>query len=107
MPDIDQRVREAEALWQQGDALLAAGDGRGAYAAYTQAHDQVTDCPRLHETAHRKLRQVSRAHGHRGEVFTDIVLVWLAPLRIFELIALAMRSRVAAEALCRRSATPS
>jgi len=105
MSTIESRVRDAGALWQQGDALLAAGDGAAAYRAYTQAHDLITDCPRLHETAHRKLRQVSRQHGHRGEIITDTVLVWLAPLRVFELIALAMRSRVAAEALCRRPST--
>lgn len=102
MSSIAQRAEQAETLWLQGDALLAAGDGRAAYAAYTQAHDLVTDCPRLHAHAHRQLRRVSGTHGHRGEVLTDNLLVWLSPLGIFELIAKTMRSRVATAAVCRR-----
>lgn len=103
MQTIETRVSEAEALWNKGDAMLATGDGRGAYAAYTAAHDLIMDCPRLHERAHRQLRKVSRAYGHRGEVITDNILVWLAPLGVFAAISFAMRSRVAAHVLCRRA----
>ncbi|MGH8461276.1 MAG: hypothetical protein ACRESS_06700 [Stenotrophobium sp.] len=105
MQTIEARISEAEALWQKGDTLHAAGDGRGAYTAYTGAHDLIMDCPRLHERAHRQLRKVSRAHGHRGEVIIDNLLVWLAPLGVFAAISFAMRSRVVSHALCRRVTT--
>ncbi len=98
------RIAAAEALWQQGDALLAAADGAAAYRAYTAAHDLILDCPRLHLRAHQKLRQVTREHGERGELITDTLLLWLAPLGVFELIAWAVRSSVKADAACRRSA---
>ncbi|MGH8446559.1 MAG: hypothetical protein ACREVL_14900 [Solimonas sp.] len=99
---IETRSLQAELLWQQGDALCAAGDGAGAYRIYTEPHELVTDCPWLHERAHRKLRRVSARHGERGEIVTDTLLVWLAPFGVFEAIAWAMRSGVAAVAACRR-----
>lgn len=80
MQTIDVRMLEAEQLWRDGDALVAAGDGVAAYRLYTQAHDLIMDCPSLHERAHRKLQGVSAQHGHRGEIIIDKLLVWLAPL---------------------------
>ena len=76
--------------------------GAAAYAIYTQAHDLIMDCPSLHERAHRKLQRVSARHGHRGEIIIDKLLVWLAPLGVFEAIALAQRSSVSFAAACRR-----
>lgn len=102
MQTIDVRMLEAEQLWRDGDALVAAGDGVAAYRLYTQAHDLIMDCPSLHERAHRKLQGVSAQHGHRGEIIIDKLLVWLAPLGVFELIAMAQRSSVTFVAACRR-----
>ncbi|WP_028008504.1 hypothetical protein [Solimonas flava] len=99
---IEQRMLQADALWRRGDTLRAAGDGAGAYRLYTEAHDLIMDCPSLHERAHRKLGLVSARHGHRGERLTDRLLVWLAPLGVFELIAMAQRSSVTFAAACRR-----
>ena len=96
------RMLEADALWRRGDALREAGDGAGAYRLYTEAHDLIMDCPSLHERAHRKLGLVSARHGHRGEIAIDRLLVWLAPLGVFEAIAMAQRSSVAFAAACRR-----
>ena len=102
--DIDSRARQAQSLWESGDRQLAAGNLSEAWRLYTQAHDLVTDCPALHRRAHQQLQQVNRLNGHRGERLTDTLLLVLAPLGVFELIALFFRSQVAASALCRRTA---
>jgi len=107
MQTIETRMLEAEALWRYGDTLRAAGDDAGAYRVYTEAHDLIMDCPSLHERAHRKLGLVSARHGHRGEIIIDRLLVWLAPLGVFEAIAMAQRSSVAFVELCRRRAATS
>lgn len=100
--ELAVRMLEAERLWRDGDALVAAGDGAAAYRIYTQAHDLIMDCPSLHERAHRKLARVSAQHGHRGEIVIDKLLIWLAPLGVFEAIAMAQRSTVVTLAACRR-----
>jgi hypothetical protein len=94
MNDLAARIRDAEALWREGDAALAAQDREAAYRLYTQAHDLTLDCPRLHEQAHRYLRQVTRHHRNPLEYFTDTLLVFLAPLGVFEAIAWAQKSSV-------------
>ncbi|MDP9141079.1 MAG: hypothetical protein M3O62_09840 [Pseudomonadota bacterium] len=99
-----QRIQRAEKLWKQGDIILSAGNRERAYKLYTEAHDAIVDCPRLHLTAHRKLRLVTRYHRNKTEFITDNILVWLAPIGIFELIGLFTHSRVRREALRRRGA---
>ncbi len=103
MDEFDTRAGEARDLWAAGDRSLAAGDLAQAWSLYTQAHDRVTDCPELHRQAHEQLRRVNRLNGHRGEYLTDVVLLALGPLGVFELIALIFRSKVAAAPLCRRA----
>lgn len=103
MEEIAQRSASAEALWRDGDAALASGQPEQAYRYYTAAHDLVTDCPKQHLEAHRRLRRVTRARDPRGEYLTDTLLVKLAPLGVFELIAVFFRSRVAGSADCRRA----
>ncbi|HSW13217.1 MAG TPA: hypothetical protein VLI06_10295 [Solimonas sp.] len=102
LQDLDSRAAQAGHLWQQGDAARDTGDIEAAWRLYTEAHDQVMDCPRLHLEAHRRLRTVTRLRRPRGEYYTDSLLVALAPFGVFELIALALRSRVGRAALCRR-----
>ncbi len=104
MDPVAQRAASAQSLWRDGDAALASGQPEQAYRYYTAAHDQVTDCPKLHLEAHRRLRRVTRQRDPRGEYLTDTLLVKLAPLGVFELIALYFRSRVAGTAACRRGA---
>ncbi|MFA5941937.1 MAG: hypothetical protein WC809_21515 [Sinimarinibacterium sp.] len=103
-PSIETRAVQAEKFWSQGDAALAAGDRELAYRQYTNAHDLITDCPALHERAHRKLKAVTKQHGERGEYLTDSVLLALAPFGIFRLIAIALRSKVGGSELCRTRA---
>lgn len=101
MEDFEARQARALALWKAGDACIRSGDRAGAYAQFTAAHDLIMDCPRLHLEAHRQLRQVTRFHRDPREFWTDTLLVWLAPLGIFEALAFAMRSKVWRVALCR------
>lgn len=104
MNDLHERARQAHALWAQGRVRLAAGDLDTAYRLLTEAHDLVTDCPALHREAHRQLLAVNRVNGRRGEEFTDRLLLALAPLGVFTLIARFFRSKVTGETLCRRAA---
>ena len=101
MDELETRQARALALWKEGDACLENGDRAGAYARYTIAHDLIMDCPSLHLTAHRYLRPVTRLHRDKREFWTDTLLIWLAPLGIFEAIAFAMRSTVWRNDLCR------
>lgn len=103
MQDLQTRIIEADRLWAAGDAALAAGETQRAYDDYTAAHDLVLDCPRLHRQAHRQLRRVTRQRRPRGEYYTDSALLLLAPLGVFELIAWALRSKVAGMQACRRA----
>lgn len=101
MHSIESRAAQADELWSRGDDAFSAGDHRLAYQHYTSAHDLVIDCPTLHERAHRKLKTVTRQHGERGEYFTDSLLLALAPVGVFRLIAFALRSKVGGSELCR------
>lgn len=92
MKGIETRSADAARLWQLGDAALATGNPELAYRKYTEAHDLVVDCPPLHIRAHRKLREVTRYRRPRTEYYTDNVLLWLAPLGVFELIAWYFRA---------------
>ena len=102
--DIDVRLVQTRALWQQGDAALSQDDLVAAYRLYTEAHDLVTDCPAQHRLAHQKLAMVNRRNGRRGELLTDRFLLATAPLGIFTLIAWFFRSRVTNADACRRAA---
>lgn len=102
MNDIQNRIGEAESLWVQGDRAFAAGNLADAWRCYNEAHDRVTDCPELHRRAHARLQTVNRLNGHRGEYRTDTVLLALAPLGVFRLLALLLHLRIASAADCQR-----
>lgn len=106
MQSIEIRAAEADRLWSGGDAALAAHDRERAYRLYTQAHDLIMDCARLHERAHHKLRTVTRLHADRREFYTDSLLIALAPLGVFQLISFALRSKVMASTICRGRPQP-
>lgn len=101
MQDIETRAKQAESLWAQGDAAVSSGDLANAYKLYTQAHDLVTDCAKLHEKAHHKLRPVTRTHADKREYITDTLLIALAPLGVFRLLEIYFRSKVGGSELCR------
>jgi hypothetical protein len=100
---IENRAAEAARLWQSGDAAQASGDLERAYRLFTQAHDLVTDCAKLHIQAHRRLKVNNRLRKNWGEYCTDTILLALAPFGMFELLAIFFRSRVGNSELCRRN----
>ncbi len=102
MQGITDRAAQAEQLWLLGDAALSSGNLEEAYKTYTGAHDLITDCARLHIKAHQKLRVVNRLRGS-SERYTDNILLFLAPLGVFELLALIFRSKVGSSEICRRA----
>jgi hypothetical protein len=82
-----QRLEQAARLWARGDAALAAGRTEDAFAAYTAAHDRVTDMPRPHQTAHEKLLPVDVALGRGRDARVDRILLALAPFGVFTALA--------------------
>jgi hypothetical protein len=101
---IEIRAADALRFWQQGELAQSGGQLDEAYRLFTVAHDLVTDCPRLHLQAHRRLRTINRLRRNWGEYCTDSLLLMLAPLGMFELLALLFRSKVAGLEACRRNA---
>jgi hypothetical protein len=103
MDDIQERSKQAQALWSRGDASFQTSDLAESYRLYTEAHDLVTDCPSLHKRAHQKLAAVNRLNGRRGELFTDQFLLATAPLGIFTVIPWFFRSRVTGDVICKKA----
>ena len=101
--DITKRAAEAEGLWQLGDTAQVSGDLERAYQLFTQAHDLITDCAKLHIQAHRRLKVNNRLRRNWGEYCTDSILLALAPIGMFELLAIFFRSKVGNSELCRRN----
>ena len=97
--DMEQQV---QAAWRQGMADEQAGRLEAAYAHFRRAHDLVVDCPKRHQVAHRHLRRLNLRRRAWRELATDCVLLGLAPLYIFELLAFAMRQQVLGGEICSR-----
>ena len=104
MEPIEQRIEKAERLWRNGAQAELGQDYALAYRLYTEAHDAIMDCARLHQHAHVQLRRVNLQLGNYTELLGDWFLHFLAPLRIFELVAYFARTDGAGSALCKRNA---
>jgi hypothetical protein len=100
--DITSIAQQAEAAWQRGLHSQNAGRLEEAHGHFRQAHDLVVDCPRLHQRAHQHLRKLNVERRAWGELLTDLVLLGLAPLAIFEIVALVMKRQVRGGAICAR-----
>ena len=103
MEPLEQRIEKAQSLWTSGAQAEAAGDYATAYQLYTQAHDDIMDCARLHQYAHEQLRRVNLKLGHYGELLGDWFLHFAAPLGIFELIAWLSKTGSFNSVLCKRN----
>jgi hypothetical protein len=102
MTNITDMARQAEAAWQLGLLEEQAGRLDEAHVHVRRAHDLVVDCPRLHHTAHQHLRRLNiKRHAYR-ELLTDLFLLGLAPLAIFEIVAFLMKQQVLVGAICAR-----
>lgn len=99
----DDIARQAEAEWARGEHCERAGQLDAAYRHFRAAHDLVVDCPRLHQQAHRHLLRINLQRRGWRELLTDVVLLSLAPLWIFEVVAYAMKKQVLGGQVCRRS----
>jgi len=102
MTTIEERVEQAHGLWAQGFEAELLGNFQLAYERYTEAHDRVTDCARLHRKAHVRLRRVNWRLGHYGELITDWALALFAPLGVFELVSRFAKSDGADAAACKQ-----
>lgn len=99
---LERRISLAEQLWQQGQAAEQGNDLAQAYLLFTEAHDLITDCSRLHAHAHRQLRRVNLKLGNYRELAGDWLLHILTPLGIFELVAYFSRTDAFAAEICKR-----
>ena len=106
MSDIIDIARQAEAAWQLGMRHEQAGRLDEALLAFRQAHDLVVDCPRLHQRAHRHLRRLNLRRRAWRDLMTDVFLLGLAPLAIFEIVAYLMKRHVLGGVICARSTEP-
>lgn len=103
MESLEQRIEKAEALWHSGARAEQVQDYALAYRLYTEAHDGIMDCARLHQHAHVQLRRVNLKLGNYAELLGDWFLHILAPLGVFELVAYFTRADGAGSVLCKRS----
>jgi hypothetical protein len=92
----------AHAAWQQGLEAEQAGRLDEACAHFRRAHDLVVDCPRLHQQAHVHLRRLNVQRRAWRELATDLFLLTLAPLAIFEIVAFLMTRQVLGGVICAR-----
>jgi hypothetical protein len=104
MESIEQRIEKAETLWHSGAQAELTEDYALAYRLYTEAHDAIMDCARLHQYAHVQLRRVNLKLGNYTELLGDWFLRLFAPLGIFELVAYFARSDGSGSVLCKRNA---
>lgn len=101
MTEIAIREEKIISLWQDGDIELSNKNYQRAYKFYTEAHDLIIDCPKLHLRAHQHLQRVNR-HINKFEFLIDTILIQLAPIKIFELVAYMNDSKVFRTIICKR-----
>ncbi len=104
MKSIEERINRAETLWLSGETAEASGNYSLAYTRYTEAHDEIMDCARLHQRAHEKLRRINLKLGNYGELITDWLLHLFAPLGVFELVSRRLKTDAQFAESCRRKA---
>ncbi|MCG8670349.1 MAG: hypothetical protein MI867_13105 [Pseudomonadales bacterium] len=100
--NVTSRVQHANALIENGLNAEQSGDLNLAYQYFTEAHDAMLDCPRLHKKAHQHLKRVNWKIGHYGELLSDVFVLSLAPIGFFEALAFFMKSKVLGEVICKR-----
>lgn len=103
MMSIEQRITGAEMLWDEGMQAEGLANYQLAYELYTQAHDSIMDCARLHQQAHQHLRRVNLKLGNYGEWITDWLLHFFAPLGVFELVSWFSKTDAFGSILCKRN----
>jgi hypothetical protein len=102
MTSLTELATEVEAAWHAGVQAELAGRLDAAYAHFRQAHDLVVACPKMHRQAHRHLRRINQRRRAWRELGTDLVLLSLAPLASFEIVAYLMKGQVLGGHLCKQ-----
>jgi hypothetical protein len=102
MSTLTDMARQADAAWRLAMQDEQAGRLNEAYEHMRRAHDMVVDCPRLHHMAHQHLRRLNIKRRAWRELVTDLVLLGLAPLAIFEIVAFMMKRQVLGGVICAR-----
>ena len=102
MKTFDRRNEDAQIALREGIAHEGSGDLQAAYESFRLAHDLVVDCPQLHKEAHQHLRRVNLKRRSYRELATDLFLLGLAPVFIFELVAFMMKGQVLGGVICGR-----
>ncbi|MCP5123509.1 MAG: hypothetical protein H6984_13730 [Pseudomonadales bacterium] len=104
MESINTRIQTAESLWLLGAEAERSENYPLAYRHYTEAHDLIMDCARLHQLSHVKLRRVNYKLGNYGEFLTDWLLHCFAPLGVFELVSRLSKTDAWGSIICKRNA---
>lgn len=104
MEAINNRIQTAESLWLLGAEAESTGNYALAHQHYTEAHDLIMDCAKLHQLSHEKLRRVNLKLGNYGELITDWLLHLFAPLGVFELVSRLAKTGAFGAMICKRNA---
>jgi hypothetical protein len=104
MEPISARIQIADSLWLLGAEAEREANYLLAYQYYTEAHDTIMDCARLHQVAHENLRRVNLKLGNYGELVTDWLLHFFAPLGVFELVSRLSKTDAWGTVICKRNA---
>ena len=86
-----RRLTRARQLWADAESAHAGSRLDEAFTLLTAAHDRVTDIAAEHREAHRRLLPIDRALGRTRDVFVDRLLLFLAPVGSFQLLAIYFR----------------
>ncbi len=100
---MKERKKKAENYWNLGLQAESENDLPKAYEHYTQAHNLIMDCAKLHERSHQHLKRINAKMGNRGEWVTDCLLHLFAPLGVFELVSYFAKTDAFGSEICKRS----
>lgn len=99
---IEVRAEQAEQLWQNGKQCEEQGDYKKAYELFTEAHDLILDCARLHQYAHQQLKRINKKTKNYSEWIEDTLLLKAAPLGVFDIVSFFARSGSFGLEFCKR-----
>ncbi|HVL02124.1 MAG TPA: hypothetical protein VM553_20040 [Dongiaceae bacterium] len=102
MNSIDARIEQAQTLWHAGSEAEKRGEWQKAYELYTEAHDLIVDCAKLHRQAHEKLRRVNWKLGNYTELATDWLLHLFAPVGVFEAVSYFAKTEAFSAKVCKQ-----
>ncbi len=103
MEPLEIRIEKAEKYWAEGKEAERVCEFELAYKLFTEAHDLIMDCANHHQKAHEELRRINYKVGNYGELITDWLLHFFAPLGVFELVSYFSKTEAFGNVICKRS----